>query len=726
MRRDSSSAGSRCPSRFRLVPIPSKKIFYFLFLHLQQEDPGRQATLRIHSQVQRDVVLPREAARRVVELHGRDAEVGEDQVGAVRAPSLLPRGASAGPRSCASRSARPRRRPATPRAPRVALRPSAARSGRRPAREAGRPAGFFRGSRTRGRRSRVSRPRPTSPGLGASASSTSATRTATWLPAGVLPEASTFARSSGKRAGSRSLYFSAKAPRMRAAIARTPPRLSGVRRRRPSPRQRERLPERRRQRHTEPLAHGRGEVVRGGGRLRRARLHARAPEDERHVDVVLVMGAVHRAAARVVRRLDAPARDEDDVARALRVEVVPHERERRRLGPRGGLRRRGARPRPPRPRPSSRDRAGRGRRRRESRSAPRVRRRRRRSSRGTRRGCRRGSSRPCRRPASTARSRQSASSSIRFSRSLKLSRVSLADVDPAARSRLVDRLRDLGHDRKAVVRRERDEDAVLRIARLERVEKAADLQVEAAQGVELFLGLVAVVVRYRIVAGKGEAQKVGHVAAAERHGGIVQDGEREVRRELVDERDSGRCLRSSRGLSGRAARRIVKGRGRTRDRARGTGSAERWRRARESEAASLRERARAPAASSRRGRNGPGASVPAFVSLNSSRTARRTRKADRTPADDMKRPVLAVVPVDAVRAILPGKEDGAAVLRGEGDDARSRVRLHEVVAERGDAQVSGTRNRPCARRPDLPGPCSTRYGASRRRPLRTRRSSRCR
>ncbi len=66
--------------RFWLVSPPSKKIFNLLSLHPKQKNPRRHAPRGVHPQVERDVVLPREAALRVVELHGGDAEVGEDDV----------------------------------------------------------------------------------------------------------------------------------------------------------------------------------------------------------------------------------------------------------------------------------------------------------------------------------------------------------------------------------------------------------------------------------------------------------------------------------------------------------------------------------------------------------------------------------------------------------------------------------------------------------------------
>ena len=71
--------------RFRFVPIPSKKIFDLFFLHLRQQNARWQAARGIHAQVERDVVLPREAARGIVELHGGDAEIREENVGAGRA-----------------------------------------------------------------------------------------------------------------------------------------------------------------------------------------------------------------------------------------------------------------------------------------------------------------------------------------------------------------------------------------------------------------------------------------------------------------------------------------------------------------------------------------------------------------------------------------------------------------------------------------------------------------
>ena len=39
-----------------------------------------------------------------------------------------------------------------------------------------------------------------------------------------------------------------------------------------------------------------------------------------------------------------------------------------------------------------------------------------------------------------------------------------------------------------------------------------------------------------------------------------------------------------------------------------------------------------------------------------------------------------------------GQEDGAAVLRREGDDARALLRLDKAVAERWNTQVAGARN----------------------------------
>src|ERR1039458_7753952 len=70
--------------RFWLVSIPSKKIFNLFGRQPLQQHGRRLASSRIHPQVQRTVVLPREAAARVVELHGRDAEVREHDVGAAR------------------------------------------------------------------------------------------------------------------------------------------------------------------------------------------------------------------------------------------------------------------------------------------------------------------------------------------------------------------------------------------------------------------------------------------------------------------------------------------------------------------------------------------------------------------------------------------------------------------------------------------------------------------
>ena len=87
-----------------------------------------------------------------------------------------------------------------------------------------------------------------------------------------------------------------------------------------------------------------------GGGVRRAGLHG-APEDERHVDVVLVVRAVHRAAARVVRVHDAPARDHEGVAGALaRRSRCARTRAVGVSGHAACARRRGGRPRPPRPR----------------------------------------------------------------------------------------------------------------------------------------------------------------------------------------------------------------------------------------------------------------------------------------------------------------------------------------------------------------------------------------
>ena len=106
-------------------------------------------------------------------------------------------------------------------------------------------------------------------GAGASASRTSATRTGTWLPAGVLPEARTFSRSSGKARRIVLLVFlreargdacpgSADAVLLPARILRLVS----------SPRQQERLPDRLGQRDAEPPAHGRREVVGSGRRVR--------------------------------------------------------------------------------------------------------------------------------------------------------------------------------------------------------------------------------------------------------------------------------------------------------------------------------------------------------------------------------------------------------------------------------------------------------------------------
>jgi hypothetical protein len=69
--------------RFGLVSQPSKKISDLLFLHPTQQNARRLPPLGIHPEVQRNVVFPRKASARVVDLHRGDAEVGEYHVRAV-------------------------------------------------------------------------------------------------------------------------------------------------------------------------------------------------------------------------------------------------------------------------------------------------------------------------------------------------------------------------------------------------------------------------------------------------------------------------------------------------------------------------------------------------------------------------------------------------------------------------------------------------------------------
>ena len=87
-----------------------------------------------------------------------------------------------------------------------------------------------------------------------------------------------------------------------------------------------------------------------------------------------------------------------------------------------------------------------------------------------------------------------------------------------------------------MVGRERDEDRALRERRVQSVEDAPDLEVEAAERVARLLALVAVVVCDGIVAGKGDREEVRRVSAAERVERVVQEREHDVGGQDVDER----------------------------------------------------------------------------------------------------------------------------------------------------------------------------------------------
>ena len=266
----------------------------------------------------------------------------------------------------------------------------------------------------------------------------------------------------------------------------------------------------------------------------------------------------------------------------------------------------------------------------------------------------------------------------------------LPDVDPAARRGLVDRPGHLGHEGEAVVRRKRDEKSPPRIARLQRVEKAAELHVEAPQRVELFLGFVAVVVRDGIVAGKGEAEEVGDLSVSELQRRIVEEREREVGRELVHDRAPVDASEVARRVSGRQdaeAREVVveaesvhgilvalDDRGGDWSRqglcaGRGCGRGRFL--PRESEAAR------------KHGARLRLVELPDGVSDGRGRVVRR--RGDEAPR-------FLVVPVDRVGPFASGQEDGSPVLRRERDDARALLRLDEAIAERRDAQVAGSRH----------------------------------
>ena len=148
-----------------------------------------------------------------------------------------------------------------------------------------------------------------------------------------------------------------------------------------------------------------------------------------------------------------------------------------------------------------------------------------------------------------------------------------ARVEPPARRRLVERARDLGHRRKAVVGRERDEDGALRVVRLERVEDAPDLEVEPAQRVARLLALVAVVVRDGVVSGERDREEVRDVAPPERVARVVQERESKVGRQDVDEGaavDAAEVAVRAAGRDAAVRREVV---AESRDRGRGAGSA---------------------------------------------------------------------------------------------------------------------------------------------------------
>ena len=108
--------------------------------------------------------------------------------------------------------------------------------------------------------------------------------------------------------------------------------------------------------------------------------------------------------------------------------------------------------------------------------------------------------------------------------------------DPAAREGLVAPRRELGDRLEGVVGREREDDLPLREAAVERLEEAAELDVETAEDVEVLLGLRAVGVGDRVLAGERQAEDVGLVAVAELEVRRRPDLESEVHHELVDER----------------------------------------------------------------------------------------------------------------------------------------------------------------------------------------------
>ena len=66
----------------RLVGVLFQELRQLVFAETGQEQRRRLSASRIHAHVERPRRLVGEAARRVVELHRRDAEIGEDDVGA--------------------------------------------------------------------------------------------------------------------------------------------------------------------------------------------------------------------------------------------------------------------------------------------------------------------------------------------------------------------------------------------------------------------------------------------------------------------------------------------------------------------------------------------------------------------------------------------------------------------------------------------------------------------
>ena len=226
-----------------------------------------------------------------------------------------------------------------------------------------------------------------------------------------------------------------------------------------------------------------------------------------------------------------------------------------------------------------------------------------------------------------------------------------------------------------------ENDAAFRVAGLERRKKPPELHVEPPQHVEVLLRLAAVVVRDGVLRREGDAKKVWLGAAPQSEAGIPQHGQREVHRDLVDERAL---------VDGREVALAVPGQvvveAQAADGHLEKLEASRGRVAVRSGLARVRKKlpeAAEPGVERLRGR-----AVEALDDRGHGAREGRRRRIGRR-GDEPTGPL--VVPVDRVVRIPSREKDGPAVLARERDDARPGARRHETVTQRGHLQLGGAR-----------------------------------